>query len=267
MDARLFMSMLSERFDDFPNSERPKSARFDDVIAGVENLSTENNLALLNVAAALLGPEETYVEVGSYAGASLIGAMRGNEDGEFIAIDDFAWVERSRLQANLERFGATGATIIAGDAFRVLESDALADRSVGVLFWDADHSYEGQLRALRVIEPRLARGAIIIVDNADGASVRRATDDWLHEQARASLVLELRGRTRGAPWWHDGVRVLAWDDPATAGAAAQRSPARAAHRRAANRSAGSGCGVQPSAEGVATGDRELTVCGDPVSSA
>lgn len=215
MDARRFVSQLSERFDDFPNSERPKSARFDDVIAGVENLSTENNLALLNLAAALLAPEQTYVEVGSYAGASLIGAMRGNEDKQFIAIDDFAWVDRQRLQANLERFGATGAKIIAGDAFEVLESDALADRSIGVLFWDADHSYEGQLRALRTIEPRLAHGSIIIVDNADGTPVKRAIDDWLREQPRASLVLELGGRSRGAPWWHDGLQVLGWDDPAS----------------------------------------------------
>jgi predicted O-methyltransferase YrrM len=215
MDAGWFVSKLSACFEDFPNSERPKSARFDDVIAGVENLSTENNLALLNVAAALLAPGQTYVEVGCYAGASLIGAMRGNEGNDFIAIDNFAWVDRQRLEANLERFGATSAKIIAGDAFEVLESDALADRSIGVLFWDADHSYEGQLRALRAIEPRLARGSLIIVDNADGASVKRAIDDWLREQPRASLVLEIGGRTHGAPWWHDGLQVLGWDDAAT----------------------------------------------------
>jgi predicted O-methyltransferase YrrM len=211
MDTERFLSELPERFDDFPNSERPNGARYDDVIAGVQNLSTENNLALLNVAAAALPPDETYVEVGSYAGASLIGAMRGNEGKEFIAIDDFEWVGRERFEANLERFGATGATIIAGDAFEVLESDALDDRSIGVFFWDADHSHEGQLRALRAIEPRLAPDAILIVDNADGASVSRAIDDWLAEQPRARLVLELGGRTRGTPWWHDGVKVLGWD--------------------------------------------------------
>ena len=34
--------------------------------------------ALLNLAASCLEPAESYVEVGSFYGASLIGAMRGN---------------------------------------------------------------------------------------------------------------------------------------------------------------------------------------------
>lgn len=211
MDVKRFVSELGVRFEDFPKSERPCGARFDDIIAGVQNLSTENALALLNLGAELLSPEESYVEVGSYAGASLIGAMRGNENKDFVAIDNFGWVAREAFEANLRRFGASGVTIIPGEASEILESDALGDRSIGVLFWDADHSYDGQLRGLRAVESRLARSAILVVDNADSASVRRALDDWLGEQPRARRVLEVGGRTRGQPWWHDGVQVLAWD--------------------------------------------------------
>jgi predicted O-methyltransferase YrrM len=211
MDSARFLSTLRERFDEFPNSEHPKDDRFADVVADVQNLSTQNTLTLLNVAAEVLPPEESYVEVGSYAGASMIAATRGNAEKRFIAIDGFEWVSQERFVANLERFGAAGAVrILAGDAFEVLESDALAERSVGALFWDADHSYEGQLRALRSSEPLLAREAIVIVDNADRPAVRRAIEDWLREQPRAGRVLELGGRTRGAPWWHDGMAVLAW---------------------------------------------------------
>jgi predicted O-methyltransferase YrrM len=182
-----------------------------DIVAGVENLSTENNLALLNCAARLLGPGESYVEVGSYMGASLIGAMRDNEDKEFVAIDGFEWASRERFDANLERFGARGATVIKGDAFEVLESEQLDGRQIGVMFWDADHSHDGQLRGLRDVEPRLADGALVIVDNADGAAVASAIEDWLLEQPRARSLLELPGRTRGMPWWHDGIRILRWE--------------------------------------------------------
>src|SRR6202167_5852148 len=128
MDAERFMVELPALFDDFPDSDRPTARRFDDIIAGVPDYSTENVLALLTLAASLLVPTESYVEVGSYAGASLIGAMRGNEDRDFVAIDRFdsttqpfrsggSLVSREAFDANLKRFGATGATVIAGDAF------------------------------------------------------------------------------------------------------------------------------------------------------
>jgi len=211
MESTRFVDELSGLFDDFPNSDRPHGARFDDIVAGVENLSTENNLALLNCAARLLGPGESYVEVGSYMGASLIGAMRGNEDKQFVAIDGFEWASRERFDANLERFGARGATVIEGDAFEVLESGALDGRQVGVMFWDADHSRDGQLRGLRDVESLLVDGALVICDNADRPAVGAAIDAWLLEQPRARSLLELAGRTRGQPWWHDGIRVLRWE--------------------------------------------------------
>jgi predicted O-methyltransferase YrrM len=222
MDVDKFLATLPDLFDDFPNSERPNGRRFDDIIATVPNLSTENNLALLNLAASLLEPAESYVEVGSFLGASLIGAMRGNEDKDFVAIDRFestgqpfgnggSQVNRRAFEGNLERFGATGGTVIEGDAFEVLESRQLERLlKVGVFFWDADHTHEGQLRGLRDIEPRLAPSAVVIVDNADNRDVTAGIDEWLLEQPRASLALELAGRTRGQPWWHDGIKILRW---------------------------------------------------------
>jgi predicted O-methyltransferase YrrM len=212
MHSDRFTDELSELFDDFPHSDGPTGPRFDDIIEAVPNLSTENALVLLNTAASMLVSGETYLEVGSYMGASLIGAMRGNEDKDFVAIDGFDWADRERFDTNLERFGATGATIIEGDAFEVLESTLLEHRQIGVFFWDADHSHKGQLRALHDIERRLAPGALVICDNADRPDVSRAIDDWLLEQPRARLVLEIGGRTRGQPWWHDGIRVMRWGD-------------------------------------------------------
>ena len=210
MDVERFMVELPARFDDFPNSEHPSGRRFDDIIAGVPNYSTEKVLALLNLAASLLAPAESYVEIGSYAGASLIGAMRGNDGRDFVAIDRFDWVRRERFDANLATFGATGATIIEGDAFDVLESERLEGRSIGVLFWDADHSHDGQLRGLRAVERHLAPGALVICDNADGAGVLGALDQWLRESSRARPILDLGGHTRGQPWWHDGIRAAGW---------------------------------------------------------
>ena len=63
---------------------------------------------------------------------------------------------RAQLETNVARFGLTGAKIIEGDAFEILRSDALKDRSVGVYYYDAAHTYEQQLDGLRLAEPHLA---------------------------------------------------------------------------------------------------------------
>jgi protein O-GlcNAc transferase len=220
VDVERFVVELPALFDDFPRSPHPRGRRFDDVIAGVPNLAEENVLALLNLAASLLAPDESYVEVGTYYGASLIGAMRGNE-GDFVAIDRFEFgplevkgvqlpaASRAGLEANLRAFGAGDPTILEGDAFKVLEGGALGDRRVGVYYYDGPHDYDSQVRGLRAVEPWLAHEALIIVDDLDWEHVGRAVRDYLEAESRAELLFDIPGDDRGHPQWWAGVAVVA----------------------------------------------------------
>ena len=221
MDVERFAAELPSLFEDFPRSPHPRGTRFDDVIAGVPNLAEENVLALLNLAASLRAPGESYVEVGTYYGASLIGAMRGNE-GDFVAIDRFEFgplelkgvhlpaASRAGLEANLREFGVERATILEGDAFAVLESGALGDRRVGVYYYDGAHDYDSQMRGLRAVEPWLADEALIVVDDVDWKDVGRATHDYVEAEERAELLFDSPGGDRGSPQWWEGVAVLGW---------------------------------------------------------
>ena len=213
MDIARFERELPGLFDDFPASPTPRGRRFDDVLEAVPGLARENNLALLNLAASLVPAGESYVEVGTFRGTSLISALRGNDDVDAVAIDDFSFREGSREQlvANLERFRLAGrATIIEGDFREVLESHALGDRSVGVYYYDAGHSYEEQLEGLRVIEPHLADEALLIVDDSDWERVDRADRDYLGSQPRARLLFDIPGDEKGFPHWWKGVHVITW---------------------------------------------------------
>jgi predicted O-methyltransferase YrrM len=221
LDIDRFVAELPRLFDDFPRSEQPRGRRFDDIVEGVPNLARENNLALVNLAASLLAPGESYVEAGTFHGASLIAAMRGNE-GDFVAIDNFSFgaievagrklpaASQESLEGNLARFGVTGATILAGDTLDVLERGALGDRRVGVFYYDADHDHDATVRALQLIEPSLADKALLIVDDSDWERVGSATRDYLAQQPNAELVFEIGGREPGQPWWWEGMHVLAW---------------------------------------------------------
>ncbi len=186
---------------------------FDDVLEAIPGLAAANNLALANLAASCLDEGESYVEVGTFHGTSLVAAMRGNAGKEFVAIDNWEMegASREELGSNLARFGLAVPTLLEGDAFELLRGDALAGRTVGVYYYDAAHGYEQQLEALQLIEPYLAERALLIVDDTDWERVRRATADYLAAQPRASLLWETGGKDHGRPEWWEGVQILAWD--------------------------------------------------------
>ncbi|HKX47431.1 MAG TPA: class I SAM-dependent methyltransferase [Gaiellaceae bacterium] len=213
MNSDRFLAELPRLFEDFPRSEHPRDRRFQAVAEDVENLARENNLALLNLAAACLEGDEAYVEIGVFHGASLIAAMLGNEGKRFVGVDSFAFRDASleKVHANLARFGLTPPEIVVGDAFELVPAGALQDVPIGIWYYDAAHSYEAQLEGLRIAEPLLVPGALVIVDDTDWDDVARAMDDYLADQPRARRILTLDGKSRGAPQWWEGMQVLVWD--------------------------------------------------------
>ena len=213
MDADRFLAELPRLFADYPRSEHPLDRRFAPIAEEVENLARENNLALLNLAARCLGPGEAYVEVGVFHGASLIAAMLGNEGKRFVGIDSFEFRDASleKVEVNLARYGLELPEIVVGDAFELVPAGALEDVVIGVWYYDASHSYEAQLEGLRIAEPHLAPGALVIVDDTDWDDVERAMNDYVASQKRARRVLTIDGKSRGAPQWWEGMQVLVWD--------------------------------------------------------
>jgi predicted O-methyltransferase YrrM len=212
MDADRFLRELPALFDDFPGSEHPRDRRFAPIVEGVENLASENVLALLNLAASCLGPDDAYVEVGVYHGASLIAALLGNEGRRVIGIDSFGFRDASleKVEQNLVRFGVPRPEILVGDVFELVPSGALDGTPVGVWYYDAAHDYDSQVEGLRIAEPLLAPGALLIVDDTDWERVGRAMDDYLAAQPRARRVLTIEGKEPGSPQWWEGMQVLEW---------------------------------------------------------
>jgi len=216
VEADRFLEELPRLFEDYPRSEHPRDRRFQAVAEDVENLARENNLALINLAASCLEEREAYVEIGVYHGASLVSAMLGNEGKRFVGVDSFGFRDASleKVEANLARYGLEVPEIVVGDAFELVPSGALGETRVGVWYYDAAHSFEAQVQGLRIAEPLLVPGALVIVDDTDWEDVERAMDAYLAEQPRARRVLTIEGKTRGAPQWWEGMQVLVWDAPA-----------------------------------------------------
>jgi predicted O-methyltransferase YrrM len=211
MNSDRFLRELPNLFENFPHSEHPVDRRFAPIVERVENLARENNLALLNLAASCLGPDEIYVEVGVFHGASLVAAMLENE-GRFVGIDSFDFRDGSleTVEQNLAHFGVGQPELLVGDVFELVPGGALGQARAGVWYYDALHTYEGQIEGLRIAEPWLAPGALLIVDDTDWEQVACAMDDYLADQPRATRVLTIDGKDRGFPQWWEGMQVLEW---------------------------------------------------------
>ena len=208
MDADAFLSALRGSFDDF---ETPRDPLFEKILDEVGGLAKPNNLALIAAATTALEDGESYVEAGSFKGASLIAASHGKR-GDFVGIDDFSLQEGSRelLAANLRAFDCTHADMIEGDVFEVLRSGKLEGRRVGAYYYDAAHGRDEQVAGLRLVEPYLVDGALLIVDDTDWEHVEQAVDDYLASQPDAHELLRIEGKDHGAPHWWEGMRVLSW---------------------------------------------------------
>lgn len=180
------------------------------LVRNIPGLSTENVLSLLNLAASLIEPSETYLEIGTWKGLSLVGAMLGN-DRSFVAIDEFA--DRSSNEDDLRAYLSElrlEPTIHAGDAIDLIRKGALDAHDIGACFYDADHAYGYQLETLRILERHLAPCALLVIDDADWPSVARAVNRYVRESEHAEILFSLRGERYGQPgWWH-GLLVIAW---------------------------------------------------------
>ena len=212
MNADRFLRELPRLFEDFPHSEHPIDRRFWPIVEHVENLARENNFALLNLAASCLEADEIYVEVGVFRGASLVAAMLGNDRRRFVGIESFDFRDGTleNVKQNLAHFGVGRAELIVGDVFELVPGGSLGEARAGVWYYDALHTFEAQLEGLRIAEPCLAPGALLIVDDTDWEQVDRAIDVYLEGQPGARRLLTIEGKDRGQPQWWEGMQVLEW---------------------------------------------------------
>jgi predicted O-methyltransferase YrrM len=213
MDLVRFERELPGLYDNLRESLHPKNRKLKNLCREVDGMSTENKLMTLNFAASLLGPNEVYLEIGSWKGLSIIGAMMGNYDQHFYAIDDFSQFQgpKREFQSNLQRYGfSEKLNFIEGDCFEIFRTRFLGSQKVGVYFYDGDHSYDSQYYAIRAIEPFLANNALLIIDDCSFPQVRAANTLFCRLDPNIRLLFDIASDYNGEPKWWNGVQILSY---------------------------------------------------------
>ena len=223
MDTAAFAAALDDLFAGPLTGGVPRDGRFADVAAKVPGFSTPAELAVLNLAARMLPPGEAYLEVGTFKGRSLAGALLDAPDRTYVAVENFqefgmlAAESRAELDATIAAYaGDRRLTLHDGDCFAVLARRGAVPEPVGVYFYDGAHTGLAHYLALGVAEPLLADEALVLVDDATWPRVAEATRRYVDRHPGWTVVRDIRAAADHDERWANGLLVLAYRRPAGA---------------------------------------------------
>ena len=195
---------------------------YNEVVVNTGGWASTAKMHILNTALRCMEADEQYLEIGSYVGRSLVGALLDNDKSAQV-IDPF---ELFLPDGNTIHKAWTKAITDFGVADRVnLHKTLCADFNsglppIGVYYYDGDHDSGHTYEGLKKFEQYLTDSALIIVDdylifggNAQtpypGHSVdvetpvKTDTDRWVAETKEAELVCILP--------WEDQSAVIRYE--------------------------------------------------------
>lgn len=194
--------------------------RYADVLETTQGMTTPSTMHLLNLAVRHMAPDECYLEVGTWRGATLIGALLGNDYVRGIAIDDDSMDEHDgddrSSQAvwyeNIEQFNmGHRAQYVNGIVPAIWETLKLP-MPIGVYLFDGDKStdeaaYAGIVGAL----PFLADEALIFLDDTNDVHIRMAAWKLCANYPRNAIkILDLPTPGNCWPMFWNGIMAIAW---------------------------------------------------------
>jgi predicted O-methyltransferase YrrM len=236
MNTAVFLESLSPLLRPRPEFTLPRRVlrklglmRHPDPCPDVFGMASPKKLRLLNQLVACLPADGTdcYLEVGTYQGKSLVGALQGNPGRVAVACDNFSLFDdpvtprnQKLLKENLARHGLIQQARLFDCDFRALLGRWREERlpPIGAYFFDGPHDEESQYQAIRLVEPLLAPQAIVVVDDwrlaADSDSyaeagtkraVAESSQRWTFEH-----ILPARYNGDREQWWN-GLAVLSFE--------------------------------------------------------
>jgi len=221
MDTKNFLADLPLEFNNWGTEEvSPKDSRFADLLRKVNGMTTQNILALLNLSVRYLKKDEIYLEVGTYQGAMICGAMLDapnlplNPKG--IAIDNFSEFDRGNNQElfilNANREGLERNIYLINHDFRRYFNSNMFEypAKIGVYVYDGAHDYNSQLDGLKLAVPHLADNALIIVDDTNELECKMANQEFLKNHPECQKVLDFPTIGNGHYTWWNGIQAFTW---------------------------------------------------------
>lgn len=182
-------------------------------LVDVPGMSSPRVCRLLNLLVSRMDHGEHYLEIGTWQGRTLLSAAMHNRDRLCVACDKFrvfgrytgfGFRARRALGRNLRRYAADRAAIHFYDmpSSRFFARRRF-DGTVGVFFYDGDHTYRGTRDSIAAGARWLSDRAALIVDDWNVPRIRQATFDGLQDASiRILWHRALDGDHTENTWWN-----------------------------------------------------------------
>lgn len=179
-------------------------------LLSLKGMSSLAILALIQQGVAQMPPGSMYLNIGVWQGLSLCAGLLGNGTRPAVGVDNLSHgseASKQALKRNLNRFAGPQTRFYAMDYQAYFAQ--LQRGPIGFYFYDGDHSYEHQLRAMELAEPYLLQGSRVLVDDTNWPEPRSATLDFLSQRPHQyHLLLDIQTERDAHPTFWNGVMLF-----------------------------------------------------------
>jgi len=191
-----------------PCEEREMQGRLRD-ICKIPRMSTFAIGAIINLGVWRMPDDQAFVDVGVWNGFTFLAGMIGNSVKRCIGIDNFSEFggPRDAFHSRFDRYKSQNHHFCDMDYAEYFSK--VHKGLIGFYVYDAEHSYENQLRGLLLAEPFFADGCVILVDDTNWSKPRRAITDFMNRSAyEYRVLLDAPTSSNSHPTFWNGIMIL-----------------------------------------------------------
>ncbi len=216
MDYQKFSAELPKLYENWGEDDiQPKLPKFKQIIDRIPTSIAPNILQLLNLAVDCLEENEVYCEIGSFPGATLIGALLDNPETIGYAVEaDISEEKLEQFILFLSEFGLDERVIFCQQTFEEFFFDLREVENhnpIGVYFYNGHFDYRSVLLALLLAKPFFSHRALIVINNTNFSTTRQANYDFIASQRECKLLLDLPTSQKCNINFGNGIQVFSWN--------------------------------------------------------
>jgi hypothetical protein len=187
----------------FKDAEKLKSKIPNEYLDKLTGLASHRVWHLLNN---LASQSDSYLEIGTYMGSSLMAALYSNEHVKATAVDNFCMKPKTRNHF-FQNVKNLKFTFIEKDCFKI---DPTEIKDIELYFFDGEHTYEAQYNAIKHFLPCMKNEFTYVCDDWNNLPVRQGTFDALSDCGVEIIEFEerLNDRMKDKDGWWCGIVAI-----------------------------------------------------------